>query len=76
MNPATGEIIIDRNEMIDQAHALQIVAAGIDRVYVRSPLVCQARHGICQLCYGWSLGQADVVNEGEAVWDYRRAEYW
>ena len=67
VNPATGEIIIDRNEMIDQAHALQIVAAGIDRVYVRSPLVCQARHGICQLCYGWSLGQADVVNEGEAV---------
>ena len=67
VNPATGEIIIDRNEMIDQTHALQIVAAGIDRVYVRSPLVCQARHGICQLCYGWSLGQGELVHEGEAV---------
>jgi DNA-directed RNA polymerase subunit beta' len=34
---------------------------------VRSPLTCQAKRGLCQLCYGRSPARGAVVTEGEAV---------
>ena len=67
IHPETGEIIVDRNEIIDQEKAHLIAEAKIEQVYVRSPLVCLARRGICRLCYGWGLGQARLVSMGEAV---------
>ncbi len=66
-HPETGEVIIDRDEVIDQEKADALVAAGITRVYVRSPLTCLARRGVCQKCYGWSLATGKPVNMGEAV---------
>src|SRR5215471_1233881 len=32
-----------------------------------SPLTCEARHGICQMCYGWHMGTRRLVNVGDAV---------
>ncbi|HEY49948.1 MAG TPA: DNA-directed RNA polymerase subunit beta' [Dehalococcoidia bacterium] len=66
-HPETGEIIVDRNEEIDEEKAEQVIQAGIDRIYVRSPLSCQSRRGICQLCYGRSLAKGHLVTLGEAV---------
>jgi len=66
-NPATGEIIIDRNEEINEDKAKELVKAGIKKVQVRSPLSCQARRGICQMCYGRSLARGQLVSIGEAV---------
>nr|YP_009367780.1 beta'' subunit of RNA polymerase [Neodangemannia microcystis]ARK14784.1 beta'' subunit of RNA polymerase [Neodangemannia microcystis] len=37
------------------------------QVLVRSALTCQAKHGVCQLCYGWSLSHGNLVALGEAV---------
>jgi len=67
VHPDTGATIVERNEEIDEEKAKEIVAAGITRVYVRSPLVCQSRHGVCQRCYGRSLAQGRLVECGEAV---------
>jgi len=36
-------------------------------VNVRSPLTCEAKQGVCQLCYGWSLANGRTVALGEAV---------
>nr|YP_010700366.1 RNA polymerase subunit beta' [Flexiglena variabilis]WCH63514.1 RNA polymerase subunit beta' [Flexiglena variabilis] len=36
-------------------------------VYIRSPLICKLNIGICQLCYGWNLGNGKLVKIGEAV---------
>src|SRR3954471_16744835 len=36
-------------------------------MYLRSPLTCEARHGICQLCYGWHMGTRRLVQVGDAV---------
>jgi DNA-directed RNA polymerase subunit beta' len=66
-DPATGEIIVERDEEIDDEKAEKIEAAGIARVYVRSPLTCQARRGICQLCYGRNLARGTLVELNEAV---------
>ncbi len=65
--PATGEIIVHRNEEIDEEKAKQICDAGITRVYVRSPLGCHSRRGICQNCYGRDLARRGLVEIGTAV---------
>lgn len=36
-------------------------------IYIRSPLTCKLNIGICQLCYGWNLGNGKLVRMGEAV---------
>ena len=63
----SGEIIIDRNEMIDETIAEQIREAGVDRVPVRSPLTCQTPRGICQMCYGRLPATGELVEIGQAV---------
>ena len=66
-HPKTGEIIVNRNEEINEDKAKEITKAGIKRVQVRSPLSCQARRGICQMCYGRSMARGRLVSMGEAV---------
>jgi DNA-directed RNA polymerase subunit beta' len=61
-HPKTGNVIIDRNEEIDEQKASEIIAAGINRVYVRSPLSCQSRRGVCQHCYGRDLARGHLVD--------------
>ncbi|MGQ9676127.1 MAG: DNA-directed RNA polymerase subunit beta', partial [Chloroflexota bacterium] len=67
VDPETGEILVDRNEELDERTAKRIASAGIKRVHVRSPLACQAKHGVCQKCYGRSLARGRMVDIGEAV---------
>ncbi len=115
-DPITGEVLVDRNEEIDEGLAelftsqlqdfrveamkqlgvpeddlsaadtwIEAVrylterkemttaeaeaAIGIEhhRVHVRSPLTCEERRGVCQLCYGRSLAKGEVAQEGEAM---------
>ncbi len=66
-HPDTGEIILDRNDEINEERAAIIQEAGITRVFVRSPLTCQAPHGMCRLCYGRSLARGRLVERGEAI---------
>jgi len=67
VNPSTGETIVDRNEEIDEQKAEEIVAAGITKVYVRSPLSCQARQSVCQKCYGRDLARGHLVDLNTAI---------
>ncbi|MEA1958836.1 MAG: DNA-directed RNA polymerase subunit beta' [Chloroflexota bacterium] len=66
-HPKTRSIIVERNQEIDEDIAAEIAQADIHSVYVRSPLTCQLRHGICQMCYGRSLAHGTLVRMGEAV---------
>ena len=59
--------IVERGQEIDEALALRIDEAGVDEVLVRSPLTCQSRHGVCQMCYGRNLATGKLVDIGEAV---------
>src|SRR5207237_117005 len=63
----TGELLVGFNEEIDDAKAARIEQLGMERVYVRSPLTCQAKRGICQYCYGRSPARGALVTMGEAV---------
>ena len=55
-----------RNQQISKGLASKIVNLK-DKVLVRSPLTCEAKNSVCQLCYGWSLSQGILVPLGEAV---------
>jgi DNA-directed RNA polymerase subunit beta' len=66
-HPETGEIIAQSGDLIDRKVADEIIEAGIREVYVRSPLTCQLRHGVCAKCYGADLGRGGQVEIGEAV---------
>lgn len=67
VNPETKELIVDTNTMITDKIAEQIVAAGIERVEVRSVLGCRTKHGVCRKCYGMGLATREKVNIGESV---------
>nr|MCU0495297.1 DNA-directed RNA polymerase subunit beta' [Chloroflexaceae bacterium] len=67
LHPQTGEVLVARNEEIDEEKANAIGKAGIGSIFVRSPLACQAEHGICRMCYGRNLATGKLVDIGEAV---------
>ena len=67
IHPATGEVIVGDDEMISEEQANAIVAAGIDKVYIRTAIQCHAKYGICAHCYGADLASGKKVNVGEAV---------
>lgn len=39
----------------------------LNKLYIRSPLTCKLNYGLCQLCYGWNLGNGRMVELGETV---------
>ncbi|MDD4873702.1 MAG: DNA-directed RNA polymerase subunit beta', partial [Dehalococcoidales bacterium] len=67
INPQSGEIILDRNQEIDEQKAREIIQAGIKSVYARSPLSCQLKQGICQMCYGRDLAHGRMIELCTAV---------
>jgi len=67
VDPATGEVLVDRDKMMDEHDVARIVAAGITRVKIRSIINCCARDGVCAKCYGVNLATDQPVAIGEAV---------
>ncbi|MGH2829374.1 MAG: hypothetical protein ACRDJM_02710, partial [Actinomycetota bacterium] len=45
----------------------EVVAAGVEKVHVRTVMACEADHGVCQKCYGRNLATGRLVEQGEAV---------
>ena len=66
-DPETGEPLLVRNEEISAEKAEIIEKKGITSIWVRSPLTCGLRHGICRACYGRDLATRKRVAIGESV---------
>ncbi|MBQ2940912.1 MAG: DNA-directed RNA polymerase subunit beta' [Clostridia bacterium] len=67
VDPATGEILAKKNEIMTDDVAAAIENAEIPEVKVRSVLTCRAKIGVCAKCYGENLATSAPVNIGEAV---------
>jgi DNA-directed RNA polymerase subunit beta' len=67
VDPNTDAVIVDRDEEIDEDKVQQIIEAGVTQVYIRSPLTCRSRFGICRNCYGRDLGKKQLVKIDTAV---------
>jgi DNA-directed RNA polymerase subunit beta' len=59
--------LVARGEEIDEEKARIIIDAGIKTVKIRSVLTCQAKIGVCAMCYGRNLATGKKVDIGEAV---------
>jgi DNA-directed RNA polymerase subunit beta' len=67
IDPKTGEILAERDEMLGYENARRLVTSGVEEIKVRSPLTCELNHGICAKCYGMDLGRGKMVDIGSAV---------
>ncbi len=77
VHPETGEIIANAGEELSDRVELEdgrirdlvgeVIAAGVQKVHVRSVMNCEAMHGVCAKCYGRSLASGKLVELGEAV---------
>ena len=66
-HPETGELIVARNEILDEEISEIIQNSSMEDIPVRSPLSCSLVHGVCALCYGRDLGTGEMVSIGSAV---------
>ncbi|MBX3707982.1 MAG: DNA-directed RNA polymerase subunit beta' [Pseudomonadales bacterium] len=60
-------VLIEAGTMLDEARIDQLDQHGVDEIYVRSPITCNTRYGVCSNCYGRDLARGHLVNVGEAV---------
>jgi len=67
LDPHTGEVVLPRNTIVDEAQTILMDDRGVDRVLLRSTLTCQQPRGVCVYCYGRDLSRGNIVNIGEAV---------
>ncbi|MCY4303069.1 MAG: DNA-directed RNA polymerase subunit beta' [Aestuariivita sp.] len=67
LNPNTNEVIVTTGEVIDEKMADLIDDVDVQSARIRSPLTCEAKDGVCALCYGRDLARGTLVNIGEAV---------
>ena len=67
VHPETGEVLVPADSMIKEDAAEKIVAAGIEKINIRTVLNCKTKHGVCSKCYGRNLATGKEVNIGEAV---------
>ena len=63
----TGKVVIPSGTLLDEPMVAQIEGIGIQGMKIRSPLVCEAKIGVCAKCYGRDLARGTPVNIGEAV---------
>eukprot|EP00871_Galdieria_phlegrea_P003984 jgi/Galph1/4587/GphlegSOOS_G3290.1 len=66
-DPYNNKIIANYNQDIGPSLAKEIIQIGIKEVFIRSPLTCEAKQGVCQYCYGWNLAYSKIANLGEAA---------
>jgi DNA-directed RNA polymerase subunit beta' len=67
VDPSTGEILAERDDMLDHERVRKIASSKADHIKIRSPLTCELTHGICAKCYGMDLGRGRLVGIGSAV---------
>src|SRR5438309_2194620 len=61
------KVLVEAGKLITEETSQAIEDAGIETVKIRSVLTCEAKRGVCRMCYGRNLATMDMVDLGEAV---------
>ncbi|MCG8695936.1 MAG: hypothetical protein MI806_32375, partial [Minwuiales bacterium] len=67
VDPLSGDVVVSKGELIEEAQVDLIERAGVESVKIRSVLTCETKGGTCAACYGRDLARGTPVNSGEAV---------
>jgi DNA-directed RNA polymerase subunit beta' len=65
--PGTDEVLAESGTLLDEHWVRRLEKKGVDQVWVRSPITCETRYGVCSQCYGRDLARGHRINIGEAV---------
>ncbi|MBA3670808.1 MAG: DNA-directed RNA polymerase subunit beta', partial [Gemmatimonadaceae bacterium] len=60
-------MLAESGELISEEVAQGIEDSGLETVKIRSVLTCEAKRGLCRMCYGRNLATMGMVDIGEAV---------
>src|SRR5437868_5901332 len=60
-------VLAEAGDLIDEETARDIEESGIETIRIRSVLTCEAKRGLCRMCYGRNLATMEMVDLGEAV---------
>ncbi|MBI5815625.1 MAG: DNA-directed RNA polymerase subunit beta' [Nitrospinae bacterium] len=67
VDPFNKEVLLKANDMVDEKAVVLLEERGIEHIKIRSVLTCEAKDGVCALCYGRNLASGQLVENGEAV---------
>jgi DNA-directed RNA polymerase subunit beta' len=67
MSPGTDDLLVEKGTLLDEQWVRKLEEKGVDQVWVRSPITCETRYGVCAQCYGRDLARGHRINIGEAV---------
>ncbi|MGD8977371.1 MAG: DNA-directed RNA polymerase subunit beta', partial [Gammaproteobacteria bacterium] len=65
--PGSDKVLAERGELLDEKWVQRLEDHGVDQIWVRSPITCETRYGVCAQCYGRDLARGHRINIGEAV---------
>ncbi len=67
LRPGSDEVLVECGTLLDEKMVRMVEQAGVDEIFVRSPISCRTRYGVCAQCYGRDLARGRRINIGEAV---------
>ncbi len=67
VDPKSKKTISSAGDFLEEEQIKQIMASGVEKITVRSPLTCQYRFGLCIACYGFDLTTRASVKIGTPV---------
>jgi len=67
IHPKTKKVLAKKGSILDEILVAEIAKAKVKKAAIRSPLICEARHGICIKCYGWDFSTKAPVTIGAPV---------
>jgi DNA-directed RNA polymerase subunit beta' len=62
-----GKVLFKKGHLVNDKNAREMEEKGVKKVFIRSPMTCESRRGICKQCYGIDLGNNTLVDLGESV---------
>ncbi|MBI5614231.1 DNA-directed RNA polymerase subunit beta' [Candidatus Gottesmanbacteria bacterium] len=65
--PEGKRVIVAKGEEITEEKAKLLDEHAVQSVFVRSPLTCKARVGLCVKCYGYDFSTGKIVDSGTPV---------
>ena len=65
--PGGDDVVVPAGTLLDERWVRELETLSVDQVWVRSPITCATRYGVCAQCYGRDLARGHRVNIGEAV---------
>lgn len=67
VHPYTEAVLVSADEYVDHKTALLLDELEVERVKIRSVVVCDSPRGVCRKCYGLNLATGKEAEIGEAV---------